>query len=565
MSLELDPAPHASLDLGSYSRPITTTSHSAQTHFTRGLIWSYAFNHSEAASCFTHAARADPTCAMAYWGLAYALGPNYNKPWEYVSAPELEQAEAAARKAKELIVLDGVNVDVQPVERAIIEALQHRYHVAMDGELALDRRNEAYASAMGNVHAAFPADLDVCALYADALMNLTPWALWDLPTGLPAPGASTLTIKSVLESAFALPGGLQHPALLHFYIHLMEMSPRPEAALPHANALRDLVPGAGHLQHMPTHIDILCGDYASAITSNTAAIRADEEYLRSPRAAEERGGGFYTLYRVHNHHFKIYAAMFAAQSRVALASVQELEKVLNEDVVSAMPDLVEGFAGIRVHVLVRFGRWADLCALPLPTNTDLYLVTTAMTHYGKAIALAATGRITDSATEQSLFRASVLRVPESRMLFNNKCSDILAIAGAMLDGELAYRRGDFSRAFTDLQKAVRLDDALPYDEPWGWMQPTRHAYGALLVEQGRTADAVRVYAADLGLDGGVARPLWHLNNVWALSGYHECLVGLGRDEEARAVEPVLRRAVEGANIPIRSSCFCRLTEAKKAE
>lgn len=563
MSLELDPAPapHASYNLGSYSRPITTSSHSAQTHFTHGLIWSYAFNHSEAASCFTLAARADPTCAMAYWGLAYALGPNYNKPWEYVSPPELKQAQAAAVKAKELIVVDGVNVE--PVERAIIEALQHRYHV--DGEL--DRRNEAYASAMGKVHADFLGDLDVCALYADALMNLTPWALWDLPTGLPAPGASTLTIKSVLESALSLSGGLQHPALLHLYIHLMEMSPHPESALPHANKLRDLVPGAGHLQHMPTHIDILCGDYASAISSNSAAIRADEEYLsRSPRADEEEsGGGFYTLYRVHNHHFKIYAAMFAAQSRIALAGAHDLEKVLNDDVVRAMPDLVEGFAGIGIHVLVRFGRWADLSAVPLPANADLYRVTTAMTHYGKGVAFAATGRIQESAAEQLLFRESVLRVPESRMLFNNKCTDVLAVAGAMLDGELAYRRGDFDAAFTDLQKAVQLDDALPYDEPWGWMQPTRHAYGALLVEQGRAAEAVRVYGADLGLDGSVPRPLWHLNNVWALSGYHECLVRLGRDEEARAVEPRLRKAVEGADIPIKSSCFCRLTEGKKVE
>ncbi|TVY47521.1 hypothetical protein LOCC1_G003698 [Lachnellula occidentalis] len=563
MSLELDPAPYAASDscynLGSYSRPITTSSHSAQTHFTSGLIWSYAFNHSEAASCFTLATRADPTCAMAYWGLAYAMGPNYNKPWEYVSPAELEQALAAAKKAKDLILLDGV--DVKPVERVIIEALQHRYHV----DVPLEERNEAYASAMEKVHAEFLGDLDVCALYADALMNLTPWALWDLPTGLPAPGASTLAIKSVLESAFSLSGGLQHPALLHLYIHLMEMSPHPELALPQANKLRDLVPDAGHLQHMPTHIDILCGDYASTISSNSAAILADEKYFSQTRDGEESGGGFYTLYRIHNHHFKIYAAMFAAQSRIALASIHDLEIILNDEVILAMPDLVEGFAGIRVHVLVRFGHWADLSSLPLPANQTLYCVTTAMIHYGKGVAFAATGRIQESAKEQVLFQEAVLRVPESRMLFNNKCIDILAIAAAMLDGELEYRRGNFDAAFTYLKRAVQLDETLPYDEPWGWMQPTRHAYGALLLEQGRTMEAMQVYAADLGFDDKVPRPLRHLNNVWALSGYHECMVRLGMDHEARALEPLLRKVIDGADIPIKSSCFCRLTEAKMAE
>ncbi|TVY24094.1 hypothetical protein LHYA1_G007970 [Lachnellula hyalina] len=560
MSLELDPAStYPNYNLGSYSRPITTSSHLAQTHFTNGLIWSYAFNHSEAATCFTLATRADPTCAMAYWGLAYAMGPNYNKPWEYVSSPELEQAQAAAKKAKELVMLDGVNVE--PVERAIIEALQHRYHV----DVQLEMRNKAYSSAMEQVHADFPEDLDVCALYADALMNLTPWALWDLPTGLPSPGASTLTIKSTLETACSLPGGLQHPSLLHLYIHLMEMSPHPEIALRHANKLRDLVPDAGHLQHMPTHIDILCGDYASTISSNWAAVLADEKYFSQPRDGGESGGGFYTLYRIHNHHFKIYAAMFAAQSHVALTTVHDLENILKEEVIQSMPDFLEGFGGIGVHVLVRFGRWADLSTLPLPANQDLYRVTTAMIHYGHGVAFAATGRIQESAKEQELFRQAVLRVPESRTLFNNKCIDILAIAAAMLDGELEYRRGNFDAAFSYLKRAVELGDALPYDEPWGWMQPTRHAYGALLLEQGKTTEALQVYAADLGFDDSVPRPLRHLNNVWALSGYHECLGRLGMDSEARNLEPLLRKAVDGADIPIKSSCFCRLTEAKVAK
>jgi tetratricopeptide (TPR) repeat protein len=547
----IDPAadPADYYNLGNYNRPITTTSPLAQTWFNRGLIWSYAFNHSEASTCFSHAIHADPGCATAYWGLAFALGPNYNKPWEFLDESEVKRAIEAAGKAKELV--DGGRKT--GVERALIEATGARYH----GE---EGRNEAYASAMSKVYTSFPSDLDVATLYADALMNLTPWALWSLTTGLPAPGARTLEIKSVLERALSQPKGLMHPGLLHLYIHLMEMSPTPETALPYANHLRGLVPDAGHLEHMPTHIDILCGDYASAISSNSAAIRADEKYF----AREEKGGGdFYTLYRAHNYHFKIYAAMFAGQSKLALETVKGLEGVVTDELLrTEMVDLLEGFGGVGVHVLVRFGRWKEILRLEVPEDRELYCVTTAMVHYGKGVAFAATGKIQESEKEREVFRNAVKRVPDSRTLFNNKCIDILAIAGPMLDGELEYRRGEFDAAFEHLRRAIKLDDELPYDEPWGWMQPTRHAYGALLLEQGKVQEAVKVYSADLGIDDTLTRALRHPNNVWSLTGYHECLVRLGRINEAKAIEPQLKRAATEADIPIKSSCFCRLSESK---
>ena len=213
---------------------------------------------------------------------------------------------------------------------------------------------------------------------------------------------------------------------------------------------------------------------------------------------------------------------------------------------------------MRIHVFIRFGRWQDLLGLELPKDQELYCVTTAMIRYGKGIALASTGKVEEAEKERRLFRDAVKRVPSSRTIFANKCIDILAVAGAMLDGELAYRQGNFDLAFDELQRSISLDDALPFDEPWAWMQPTRHAYGALLLEQGHVEKASAVYSADLGMDDTLPRALRHPNNVWALHGYHECLVKLGRAAEAKILEQRLKLATAVADVPIRSSCFCRL-------
>ena len=330
-----------------------------------------------------------------------------------------------------------------------------------------------------------PDDLDVAVLFADALMNLTPWALWDTSTGLPAEGAATVEARSVLERALATPDGRAHPGALHLYIHLMEMSPHPEEALWAGDRLRGLCPDAGHLVHMPTHLDVLCGDYHQVVTGNEAAVAADERFV-----AARGPTNFYTLYRAHNYHFMIYGAMFAGQSAVALRTADALAAAIPESLlrvsVPPMADWLEGFVPMRVHVLVRFGRWQELIDAALPSDPELYCVTTAMLHYGKGLAFAATGQLGAAREQQALLAAAVARVPESRTVFNNTCQDILAVATAMLGGELDYRAGDIEAAFAQLGRAVELDDGLPYDEPWAWMQPARHAYGALLLEQGRT-------------------------------------------------------------------------------
>lgn len=349
---------------------------------------------------------------------------------------------------------------------------------------------------------------------------------------------------------------MTHPGVLHFYIHLMELSPTPEAALVPADALRNLVPDAGHLRHMPGHIDLLIGDYRRCIASNYDAIAADEKYMTLGSASS-----FYNFYTMHDYTFVIYAAMFNGQSRHALDTCTAMERWLTDDFLRMenppMIDWMEGFVTFRLHVLVRFGMWEEVLALPFPEDRAFYSVTTAFIHYGRALALALTGRLEESAKERDEFRAARKRVQPSRQAFPNQWPDIFDIAEEMLTGEYEYRLGNVEAAFEHLRKSITLNDNLIYAEPWGWMQPPRHAYAALQLEQGNVEEAAKAYAEDLGFADTLPRAQRHPNNVWALHGYHECLVRLGREAEAMMIKRELDVALAVADIKIESSCFCR--------
>lgn len=548
-------------NLGDHSRPITTTSPQAQLWFDRGLLWCYAFNHEESVRCFRRAADYDESCAMAFWGIAYASGANYNKRWDAFAAEELEGAVAVTRQATDAALqrMHGAT----PVEQALIRSLEQRYQsnqVVSNDEFCA--WNDAYAGAMRQVYAAFPDDLDVCALFAEALINRTPWQLWDLKSGEPAQGADTLEAMAVLERAMRLMDerGSPHPGVLHMYIHTVEMSPHPERALKACDALRDLAPDAGHLVHMPSHIDVLCGHYYAGLVANSKAIVADRKYLETEGALN-----FYTLYRSHDYHFKLYAAMFLGQFAPALEAANELIATIPEQLLRVtnppMADWLEGFVAMKMHALVRFGKWQAIIDEPLPDDPELYCVTTTMLHYAKGVAHAASGRVAAAEAEEQLFLASLARVPESRTIFNNQCTNILAIAVEMLRGEIEYRKGNHATAFAHLRHAVELDDQLPFDEPWGWMQPARHALGALLLEQNQVEAAAAVYRADLGLDNTLSRPSQHPDNVWSLHGYVECLHRLGKHEEAAATQLRLDLALARADVEINASCFCRVGES----
>lgn len=534
-------------DLGSYHRPVETVAPQAQTWFDRGLVWAYAFNHEEAVRCFERALEHDPDLAIARWGIAYSVGPNYNKAWEAFDPVDLAASLSRARTELALATQGRATA----VEQGLIAALRTRFSDD------LDAGRIAYADAMTALATEFPDDIDVQALAADALVNVTAWALWNTTTGEPAEGSRALEARRILEGALAGPQGRTHPGILHLYLHTMEMSSTPEVALPAADLLRGLVPDAGHLQHMPSHIDVLCGDYRSSIEANSAAVEADRRFV-------ERAGplNFYSLYRAHDLHFIVYSAMFQGQSQIALSAADELAAQLTPELLAIesppMADWLEAFVPLRTHVLVRFGRWDDLIAQPLPADPDLYCTTATTIHYGRGVAFAATGQLSRAHAERAAFADAYARIPASRYLFNNTSRDILTVAAAMLDGEIAYREGSFDEAFTHLRRAIEIDDGLPYDEPWGWMQPTRHAYGALLLEQGHVEEAAAVYAADLGLDPTLARCCQHPGNVWSLHGYHECLQRRGRTAEATIIGQQLALAVARADVPIRASCACRL-------
>jgi tetratricopeptide (TPR) repeat protein len=546
-------------DLGAYSRPVSTDSAEAQLWFDRGLMWCYGYNHEESVRCFAKAAEFDPDCAMAYWGIAYASGCNYNKPWEAFGEDELKQAVADSRAATEaaLARLAGAT----PVERALVKALERRYQsdqVVSDDEFVA--WNDDYAAAMREVYASFPDDWDVAALFAEAMINRTPWQLWDLKGGHPADGADTQEAVEVLERAMRQVEESEsepHPGMLHIYVHVMEMSPNPERALRAGDTLRELVPDAGHLLHMPSHIDVLCGHYHDGVVANSRAIAADRKYL-------EREGpiNFYTLYRCHDYHFKLYSAMFLGQYKAAIEAAVELIATVPEELLRVetppMADWLEGFITMKLHVLIRFGKWAAIIDEPLPEDRELYSVTTAMLHYAKGVAQAASVNVAAAEEERAKFKEAFARVPETRYIFNNQCTDILAIAAEMLDGEVEYRKGNYHEAFASLRKAVDLDDNLPYDEPWGWMQPARHALGALLLERGHVEEAAAIYRADLGLDDTLTRPSQHPDNVWSLQGYVECLHRLGHHAEAAAMERRLDLAKARADVEINASCYCSL-------
>lgn len=540
-------------NLGKHQRKVTTHSTEAQTWFNRGLNWCIAYNHDESICCFQKAADADPGCAMAYWGIAYASGCNYNKPWEAFDEDDIKQSLKRAYDAVQAALKHIDNAT--HAETALINALCNRYQSPTPAD-DLSVWNVDYANAMRDVYKQHQDDLDVAALFSEAIINLTPWALWDLNTGEIAPGADTAEAIGVLEGALQQDGGYEHPGLLHFYIHLMEMSPHPERALKAADALRSLVPDAGHLIHMPTHIDVLCGHYERVVTSNNSAIEADRKFLDKNGALN-----FYSLYRCHNYHFKIYGAMFLGNYMAALETSEEMVSTLPEELLTVesppMADWLEGFISIKQHVYIRFGKWQEIIEQSLPENQQLYCVTTAMIHYAKAVALAATEQIENAQAQAEKFTQALMKVPESRMIFNNTCVDILAIAREMMHGEIEYRRANYDTAYAHLRRSVELDDNLPYDEPWGWMQPTRHALAALLLEQEHVEEAAAVYRADLGLDTSLSRACQHPDNIWSLFGYHECLVKLGRENEAHIIKQRLDLANARTDIPVRSSCFCK--------
>ena len=535
-------------DLGDYSRKVSENKLS-QTWFDRGLVWLFAYNHEEAITCFTKAIEADQNCAFAYWGIAYAIGPNYNKHWEVFApdekAPVLEKAHKFLQAG---LALPGLPI----LEKKMLEALCQRYPKDPKVE-DFQIYSDAFASAMKPVYQKYSDDLDIRCIYVEALMNRTPWRLWNFWKGIPNPKGSALEAMTILEDTFDnFPSAWKHAGLLHMYIHLMEMSPYPEKALRHGDILTDLVPDAGHLVHMATHIDVLCGDYQNVLSRNLLAAKVDEGFK-----AYAGADNFYALYRIHNLHFATYGAMFLAHKAAALKAVSCLREEVPDEVVKLYPDIFETFVAATPHVYIRFGMWKEIIQLKQPKDKKLYVTTNALIYYAKAVAYANLGKDKKAKKCMSKFSNAYAKVPESRHLFNNKSRDVLGIANEMMKGEVAFKSGNKTKGLNHLRRAVELDDKLNYEEPWSWPQPTRHALGALLLEVGNYSEAELVYKADLGLDGNLPRPSHHPKNVWALHGLHECLKHRNDAIELPYIAFLLQQAEARSDIKINASCLCR--------
>ena len=511
-------------NLGTHHHKITTKVPPAQRYFDQGLRLVYAFNHDEALRAFKEAARLDPQCAMAQWGIGLALGPNYNLP---LDDERNKAAYAATQKAVKLAP------KASAPERAYIAALAQRYSLSPTA----DRKafDQAYADAMRAVARTYPDDLDAATLYAEALMDLRPWALWTLD-GQPQPG--TLEIVSTLEEV--LKKDPMHPGANHYYIHAIEASPQPERGLVAAEHLRTLVPGAGHLVHMPSHIYMRTGRYADASDANTQAIKVDEAYI----AAAHPKGVYPMMYYPHNIHFLWAAASMEGRSADAIRAAREVTNGVSPEMVKEM-GMIEYFVPTALFALARFGNWDDILREPAPPPDQAYA--TGVWLYVRGLAFAATGRLDEAASQQQAVATAAAAMPPDRIIGDNTPpAALLHIAAETLAGECAARRGQTDEAVTHLQEAVRAEDALPYTEPPPWYFPVRQSLGAVLLAAGRPADAEAVYREDLARNP---------ENGWSLFGLTQALRARQADAQAADIEARFRKAWARADVTLTASRF----------
>ncbi|MCM4169943.1 tetratricopeptide repeat protein [Arenibacter sp. TNZ] len=510
-------------NLGNLHFGISTKDQKAQTYFDQGLKLTYAFNHAEAHRSFMEASRLDPKAAMAFWGQAYALGPNINDPM-----PDDE------RRTKSYEALNKARNKAQnatPKEKALIEALSHRYSDDLTKDIPT--LNMAYMNAMEKVVSKFPEDADVQTLYAASVMNTMPWKYWD-NIGNPAP--NTLKGKAALERAMVL--NPDHPGAHHYYIHMVEL-PKPDLAIPSADKLGSLMPAAGHIVHMPSHIYIRVGRYDDAVKANQAAILADEDYI-----SQCYSQGMYPLgYYPHNLHFLWSAATLLGNSDIAIdAAKKTAEKVPIGEMIT-MPFL-QDFASTPLLAYTRFGKWNEILTIPYPGDDYRHLK--LIWHYARGIAFIRKNNIKEAKEELEALTL-MKNDPELETVaanYTNPTSVIAQIAHSVVSGEIAAAEGNLAKAVEHLSKAIYLEDHLIYSEPTAWHIPVRQTLGAVLVKAEKFSEAEKLYKEDLE----VLR-----QNGWSLMGLHQSLMGQGKLEEAKMIKQEFDTAWKHADIKISTS------------
>ena len=486
--------------LGTYHHPVSTKNPEAQKYFDQGLTLIYAFNHDESIRSFRKALELDPDMAMAYWGIAYALGPNINLDVD----PEREkQAYDAVQKSLSMSSSAPEN------ERAYVEALAKRYTNDPKGDLK--KLAAQYKEAMKSLVARYPDDLDLAVLYADSLMNLRPWKLWK-PDGTPEEG--TAEMVAVLESV--LKRSPMHPGANHLYVHAVEASPNPERALPSAERLKTLVPSAGHLVHMPAHIYVRTGNYEGAAVQNENAIRADEGYFKEAGVSQ---GVYSSMYYNHNFHFLAYAR--SMQGRFT-----DAKKAADQVVSNALPHvkempMLDAFLPTSMQVLLRFRKWNEVLNVPKPVTG--MPITVAFWHYARGIASARTDRILSAEKAQLAFDEAVGNIPADAMFGLNPASAVMKVADMLLRAEiaLAKKNPDAAELF---RKATEAEGAVAYDEPPDWYYPVRETYGAVLLRAGRATEAEKVFREELAMNPRNGRSLFGLMESLKAQNKHNDVV-----------------------------------------
>ena len=513
-------------NLGVHKFPVTTGVPRAQLFISQGMNLAWAFNHAEAARSFTEAARLDPNNAMAYWGHALVLGPNINAAMEAADEPKalelVKKAQSLAAKAT-------------PRERAYITAVAARYTGRAEDRAA---SNRAFADAMRKMVQAFPSDLDARSIFAESLMNLRPWNYWT-PDGMPY----AETREAITQLEYILKRNPNHPGALHLWIHLWEPTDTPERAEAEADRLLPLMPGAGHIVHMPAHIYQRVGRYADVIKANELAAKADEDYI-----AQCRAQGLYPLaYYPHNLHFIWMGATASGRGKLAVDSAKKLAGSVPAEALSTVP-ILQGFLVVPYWAMVRFGQWDAILADKGPAFGTPF--TKGAFAYARAMALIAKDRLTDA--EQELARLRELANDPSlkgqTTFSQNTGTVILRIAPEVVAGEIAAKRKEWDRALLHLERAVRFEDTLIYQEPADWHAPVRQTLGAVLLEAGRADEAEAVFWEDLRKNP---------ENGWALFGLAQALEAQGKKDAAENARARFTKAFAHADVKLTSARIIR--------
>ncbi|MDC3251684.1 hypothetical protein OAU96_02105 [Planctomycetota bacterium] len=521
------PAPPMILDsLGEYQREVVTDSEEARLWFDQGYNLMLSFNFNGAIRSFYQATIHDPEFAMAWWGIAYSSGPNINVPM-IMPGPFAGWCYSASKKAAEFADQESLP------NQAIIAALQNRYDWPMPEDLT--ELNGAYRDAILAVHEKFPMDSDIATLSVESMMLMQPWKYWSADG---EPQGNTLQFKGIIEQV--LNREPNHPAACHLYIHIMESSQSPGLAEKAADRLLNLIPGAGHMVHMPSHIWMSTGRYAESADCNRNAVALDDAWF-------ERNGGptDYYFYSMHNRHFLGYSTLMLGRSHECIEVTSAIAKNAPPQLFQQFASFSDNWAASEYHVLVRFGKWEAILKKPMPE--EWRYVSRAVLHYARGVAYANTERFEEARAELKKFNEATKEIPEDFTMGDNPCDEVLAVGRGVLEGEILFKEGSHEEALVKLQQAVELEDQLVYAEPPSWPVPARHPYGALLNTAGQFAEAEKVFLKDLE---------HYPANGWALIGLTNALEGQGRSDEADLTRRAFQTAWKHADVFPTSACYC---------